>query len=129
MMRLLLDTHAFLWWVDDAPQLSRRARAAIANAENECLVSLASFWEMAIKASLGKLDLPAPMERFIPEQLAVNRFQRLDIDFRHVVRTAAMPFHHRDPFDRLLAAQALEEDLTLVSGDPVFRKYKVRRLW
>lgn len=129
MMRLLLDTHAFLWWVDDAPQLSRRAREAIARAENECLVSLASCWEMAIKASLGKLDLPAPMERFIPEQLAINRFQRLDIDFRHVVRTAAMPFHHRDPFDRLLAAQALEEDLTLVTGDPVFRKYKVRRLW
>jgi len=128
-MRLLLDTHAFLWWVDDAPQLSRRAREAIASAENECLVSLASCWEMAIKASLGKLDLPAPMERFIPEQLAINRFQRLDIDFRHVVRTAAMPFHHRDPFDRLLAAQALEEELTLVTGDPVFRKYKVRRLW
>lgn len=128
-MRLLLDTHAFLWWVDDAPQLSRRARTAIATAGNECLVSLASCWEMAIKASLGKLDLPAPMDRFIPEQLAANRFQQLAIDFRHVARVAGMPFHHRDPFDRLLAAQALEEDLTLVSNDPVFRRYKVRRLW
>ena len=128
-MRLLLDTHVFLWWVDDAQPLSSRAREAIASAENECLVSVASCWEMAIKARLGKLELPAPMERFAPEQLAVNRFQRLEIDFRHVARVAKMPFHHRDPFDRLLAAQALEEGLTFVSADPVFRKYKVRRLW
>ncbi len=123
-MRLLLDTHVFLWWIDDAQPLSRRAREAIASAENECLVSVASCWEMAIKASLGKLELPAPIERFIPEQL-----QRLEIDFRHVARVATMTFHHRDPFDRLLAAQALEEGLTFVSAEPVFRKYKVRRLW
>lgn len=129
MKRLLLDTHAFLWWVDDAPQLSRRARTAIANAQNDCYVSLASCWEMAIKVSLGKLTLPNAIERFIPEQLAANRFRLLEIDFRHVALVSSLPLHRRDPFDRLLAAQALEEDLTIVSNDPAFRSYMVRRIW
>ena len=128
-MRLLLDTHAFLWWVHDAKELSRRARSAIADPRNEALLSLASCWEMAIKLSLGKLRLPGPIERFIPEQLAINGFRQIDIGFRHVARVAGLTFHHRDPFDRLLAAQALEEDLTLVSADAVFRKYGVQRLW
>lgn len=128
-MRLLLDTHAFLWWVDDAPDLSRGARSAIREPANECLVSLASCWEIAIKLSLGKLKLRGAIEHFIPEQLAANGFQRLEIDFRHVVRVARLPFHHRDPFDRLLAAQALEDKLAIVSVDPVFRKYGVRRVW
>jgi PIN domain nuclease of toxin-antitoxin system len=128
-MRLLLDTHAFLWWVHDAKELSRRARGAIADPRNETLLSLASCWEMAIKLSLGKLKLPASMDRFIPEQLAINGFRQLDIGFRHVARVAGLTFHHRDPFDRLLVAQALEEDLTLVSADVVFHKYGVRRLW
>ncbi len=128
-MRLLLDTHVFLWWVHDAPELSRKARAAIADARNEGLLSLASCWEIAIKLSIGKLTLPATIERFIPEQLAINGFQPLDIGFRHVARVASLAFHHRDPFDRLLAAQAIEDDLVVVSADPVFRKYGVQRLW
>jgi len=128
-MRLLLDTHAFLWWVQDAPELSKKARASIANPDNECLLSLVSCWEIAIKVSLGKLTLPNPIERFVPEQLAANRFRQLDIGFRHVARVAGLTFHHRDPFDRLLAAQALEETLTMVSADPVFRKYGVKRIW
>jgi PIN domain nuclease of toxin-antitoxin system len=128
-MRLLLDTHAFLWWVEDARALSRAAKAAIRNPANECFVSLASCWEMAIKSSLGKLKLPDPMDRFVPEQLAANAFQQLPIAFRHVARTSAMPFHHRDPFDRLLASQALEEGLAIVSADRVFRNYGVKRIW
>jgi PIN domain nuclease of toxin-antitoxin system len=128
-MRLLLDTHAFLWWVDDAPALSRKARTVIADPGNDCLLSLASCWEMAIKLSLGKLRLPGAIERFIPEQLAANAIRQLTIDFRHVARVAALPFHHRDPFDRLLAAQALEERCPIVSADPIFRKYGVRRIW
>ena len=128
-MRLLLDTQAFLWWVQDARELSRSARAAIGAGRNESLLSLASCWEMGIKLSIGKLRLPTALERFIPEQLAVNGFRQLDIGFRHVARVASLPFHHRDPFDRLLVAQALEEDLTVVSADVVFRKYGVRRLW
>jgi PIN domain nuclease of toxin-antitoxin system len=128
-MRLLLDTHAFLWWIEDAGTLSRVARTAIRNSANECFVSLASCWEMAIKLSIGKLKLPDPMDRFVPEQLALNAFQQLPIAFRHVVRTSALPFHHRDPFDRLLASQALEEGLTIVSADGIFRNYGVKRIW
>ena len=128
-MRVLLDTHAFLWWVDDASSLSRKARTTIADPDNECLLSLASCWEMAIKLSLGKLRLSGAIERFIPEQLAANGFHQLAIDFRHVAKVAALPFHHRDPFDRLLAAQAIEERCAIVSADPVFRKYGVTRIW
>ena len=128
-MRLLLDTHAFLWWIEDAPTLTRRAKAAIANPANECLLSLASCWEMAMKISLGKLRLPTDIERFVPQHLASNAFRQLAIDFRHIARIAALPFHHRDSFDRLLAAQALEDDCAIVSADQVFRKYGVKRIW
>jgi len=128
-MRLLLDTHAILWWADDARVLSKRARAAIGDAQNECLVSLASCWEIAIKLSLEKLRIDGPIERFLPELFAANAFRQLAIDFRHVARVARLPFHHRDPFDRLLVAQASEEGLAIVSADPVFRKYGLKRIW
>jgi PIN domain nuclease of toxin-antitoxin system len=128
-MRLLLDTHVFLWWVAGSSDLSRRARTAIADAKNECLVSMASAWEMAVKVSLGKLTIDGSLERFLPEQLAANAFQIMPIDLKHVFRVGRLAFHHRDPFDRLLAAQALEEGLTLISADPLFEKYAVKRLW
>jgi PIN domain nuclease of toxin-antitoxin system len=128
-MRLLLDTHVFLWWVLDAPTLTAQARKAIADGANTCYLSLASCWEMAIKASLGKLVLTLPLDRFIPEQLAANGFNLLDIDFRHTVRVGALPFHHRDPFDRLLIAQAQLEKLAIVSADTVLSAYGVRRIW
>lgn len=128
-MRLLLDTHAFLWWITDSPLLSKKARAAIGKSGSECFLSLASCWEMAIKASLGKLTLAQPLERFLPEQLAANGFQLLEIDFRHMVRVESLPFHHRDPFDRLLVAQASAEKLSLVSGDAALDAYGVKRLW
>ncbi len=128
-MRVLLDTHAFLWWVEDLPTLSKKARGAISDPGNDCLLSMASCWEMAIKLSLGKLRFTGAIERFIPEQLAANAFHQLPIDFRHVARVATLPFHHRDPFDRLLAAQALEERCSIVSADPMFRKYGVQRIW
>lgn len=128
-MRLLLDTHAFLWWIGDLPDLTGRARTAIANPRNECLLSLASCWEMAIKVNLGKLRLPGVVDRFVPEQLAANAFRQLPIDIRHVGAVAKLPFHHRDPFDRLLAAQAIEEGCAIVSADPVFRRYGVKRIW
>ena len=128
-MRLLLDTHVFLWWIDDAPALSRKARAAIAAPQNQCLLSLVSSWEMAIKVSLGKLELPDAIERFIPDQLAANGFGQLQINFRHVAKVATMAFHHRDPFDRLLIAQAMEDGLPVVTSDPVFKKYGVKVIW
>jgi PIN domain nuclease of toxin-antitoxin system len=128
-MRLLLDTHAFLWWVDGNPALGPKSGAAISNPENEVLVSIASCWEMAIKMSLGKLRLTRSLAPFISEQLTVNGFSLLNVSLKHIGRVADLPFHHRDPFDRLLAAQALEEKLTVVSSDRSFRKYGVARLW
>ena len=128
-MRLLLDTQVFLWWVAGEPKLTRRARTAIASARNECFVSVASGWEIAIKASLGKLRIEGALDRFLPEQLAANGFQPLAIDLKHAARVATLPFHHRDPFDRLLVAQALEEELAVVTADPVFAKYGVTRIW
>jgi PIN domain nuclease of toxin-antitoxin system len=128
-MTLLLDTHAFLWWVDDAQGLSPRARRAIGKAGNECLVSLASIWEIALKSSLKKLRLGAPIERFVPEQMAANGFGMLGIEFDDVTLVESMPFHHRDPFDRLLVAQALRNALVVVSRDRSFDRYGVERLW
>ena len=126
-MALLLDTQAFLWWVAGDPRLSKRAARAITG--TECLLSVASCWEMAIKASLGKLTVPGAVDRFVQEQLEVNGFNLIAISLEHVSGVAALPFHHRDPFDRLLAAQALAEDLPVVSADPVFRRYGVTRVW
>jgi PIN domain nuclease of toxin-antitoxin system len=128
-VKLLLDTHAFLWWVEGTPALGRRARAAVANPDNEVFFSIASCWELAIKLSLGKLRLTRRLDRFIPEQLTVNGFSLLAVELGHVVGVADLPFHHRDPFDRLLAAQALQDQLAIVSTDRVFRRYGVTVIW
>ena len=90
---------------------------------------MASGWEIAIKVSLGQLRVDAALDRFIPEQLAMNGFEPLAIDFKHTARVARLPFHHRDPFDRLLVAQAIEEELAVVTADPVFAQYGVKRVW
>ncbi len=128
-MRVIIDTHVFLWWVDGARVLPVKARAALADPDNECLLSLASAWEMAIKAGLGKLKLSLPVRRFVVENVAANGFRMFDIGIAHVGRIETLPQHHGDPFDRLLIAQALEEDLAIVTADPVFRKYGVKRIW
>jgi PIN domain nuclease of toxin-antitoxin system len=127
-MRVLLDTHTFLWWVADDARLTKRARTAIRDAEDVYL-SVVSCWEMAIKVSLGKLELAQPVERFVPEHLAVNAFTLLPLDVEDVGRVARLPFHHRDPFDRVLAAQALTNQLTVVSADVIFRQYGLKRAW
>lgn len=126
-MAVLLDTQAFLWWVTDDGRLTKRAARTIAG--SDCVLSVASCWEMAIKASLGKLKLPGPVDRFVQEQLEVNGFNLLPVSLEHIAGVAGLPFHHRDPFDRLLAAQALHEELPVVSSDAVFGKYGVKRVW
>lgn len=128
-MKLLLDTHTFLWWVGASAELSRKARTAVGSARNDCFVSVASAWEIAIKVSLGKLRIEGALDRFVPEQFALNGFQALPIDLKHTAHVATLPFHHRDPFDRLLVAQALVEGLGVVTADPVFAKYGVNRVW
>lgn len=128
-MRVLLDTHVFLWWVEGNRALPVKARAALADRNNECLFSLVSVWELAIKAGLGKLKLALPVQRYVVENVAANGFGMLDIRMAHVGRVESLPAHHGDPFDRLLIAQALEEKLPVVTADPVFREYGVKRIW
>ncbi|MFA5913132.1 MAG: type II toxin-antitoxin system VapC family toxin [Burkholderiales bacterium] len=128
-MRVLLDTHVFLWWVEGERALPAKAHAAIADRENECLISLVSAWELAIKVKLGKLKLALPVQRYLVEHAAANGFQVLDIRLAHIGRVETLAAHHGDPFDRLLIAQALEEKLPIVTADPVFRKYGVKRIW
>jgi PIN domain nuclease of toxin-antitoxin system len=126
-MTVLLDTHVFLWWCEDSPELSKKARKIIS--QEDCLLSMVSLWELAIKTSLGKLKLPSVFDRYIPEQIAANGFSQLEIGFRHISRSAVLPWHHRDPFDRLLVAQAIHEDLQLVSRDKILDRYGIRRIW
>jgi PIN domain nuclease of toxin-antitoxin system len=128
-VRVLLDTHAFLWFVTDAASLSPSATAAIAAAANTPLLSIASVWEMAIKAGNRKLKLDGSVEAFVARHIPGNAFDLLPIDVGHVARVETLPLLHRDPFDRLLAAQALIEDLPLVSADTMFDAYGVRRIW
>ena len=116
-MRILLDTHAFLWFVLGDSQLSRGALAFISDPGNEKLVSPASCWEIAIKISIGKYALNEPFEAFLQRGIEGNGFTVLPIEPRHVAALTSLPFHHRDPFDRLLVAQAMVEQLPLVSGD------------
>lgn len=120
-MRLLLDTHTLLWWLADDPRLADPARSEIADPANDVLVSAASAWEIAIKAALGKLSLPDDLE----EQLAGNSFSPLPILVRHALAVRDLPDHHRDPFDRLLVAQARIEDLTIVTADACIPRYDV----
>ena len=124
-MRLLLDAHTFLWWVTNDPALKRRPRGAIADVANECFLSHASVWEMAIKAALGKLKLPSPVGRFVVDQCEVNNVHLLPITLAHAAAVESLPFHHRDPFDRLLVVQAQHEGLTLVSRDPLLKAYGI----
>ncbi len=128
-MRLLLDTHSFLWFVLNDAQLSAPARTAIRDPANDVLVSPATYWEIAIKVSKAKYTLAVPYQDFIQHNLDANDFEILPIEVRHTALVAAMPFHHKDPFDRLLIAQALAEDIPLVSNEALFDAYGVRRLW
>jgi PIN domain nuclease of toxin-antitoxin system len=123
--RLLVDTHALLWWLTDDPSLSPAARDALADPLNEPLVSAASVWEIAIKRSLGKLTAPDDL----PDRIADDGFPWLPISASHAWRVRELPLHHRDPFDRILVAQALSEHLPLVTADPGFRPYGVEVLW
>ena len=128
-MKLLLDTHAFLWFIMGSANLSDKGRALIEDPSNENLLSVASLWEMAIKVSLGKLTLFAPFADLIPSQLNLNGIGLLNIGIDHVSLLATLPFHHRDPFDRLLIAQALTEKIPVVSIDAAFDAYGTSRLW
>ena len=127
-MRYLLDTHAFLWIAEDDPRLDPNVRALFSDANNEIFLSAASVWEMAIKASLGKLVLATPLPRLVAG--GVDRgIQLLGVSCDHVYQVEHLPFHHRDPFDRLLVAQASHGGMQLVSRDPKLDAYPSVRVW
>lgn len=128
-MRLLLDTHTFLWFLLDDPQLSPTARGLIVDPTNDPEVSRATYWEIAIKISLGKYELPEPDDVFIEREMATNDFRILPIEPKHTAGLVTMPFHHRDPFDRLMIAQATVEGIPILSVDSVFDAYPITRLW
>ena len=127
-MNLLLDTHVFLWWIDDDP-LPAPSLQAIRDPEHTVWLSAASAWEMTIKASLGKLRLPDRAARYAEHHRQLNGFGCLPIETAALDCLESLPFHHRDPFDRLLIAQAIARDFTLVSADATFDAYPVKRLW
>ncbi len=128
-MRLLLDTHSFLWFISGDERMSTTARGWVEDVQNEVFLSVASLWEMAIKISLGRLRFAQPFDVFISQQISINRIGLLGITIGHTAKVAELPFHHRDPFDRLLIAQALVEQMPIVSRDPVLETYGVTRLW
>ncbi len=120
-MRLLLDTHTLLWWLDDHPSLSARARETISAPSNVVYLSAVVMWEVRIKAALGKLDIPDDFRRVVDQQ----GFVKLVLTIDHADALAALPFHHRDPFDRMLIAQAVFEGFSVVTADGAFRSYDV----
>ena len=128
-MRLLFDTHTFIWFITDHPRLSSTAKALIESSDNDIRISIVSLWEMALKIGLGKLSLDATFEDLIPQQLFENDITTLPIEIPHLYQLKQLPFHHRDPFDRLLIAQAISDDLPIISRDPKFDAYPVQRLW
>ena len=125
MSRLLLDTHALLWWLTDDPALSATAREGLADPVNEPLVSAASVWEIAIKRSLGKLTAPNDL----PDRIAEQGFSWLPVSAAHAWQVRELPAHHRDPFDRLLIAQALVERLAIITTDAHFNDYDIEVYW
>jgi len=128
-MRLLLDAHAFLWFFIGDQSLSAKARALIEDQANEKFFSVASLWEIAIKASIGKLTLSKPFDEMFPDELVNNGIDLIGITTAHVSVLTTLPFHHSDPFDRLLIAQAMVEQMEIVSVDPAFDDYAITRLW
>ena len=126
MKRLLLDTHSFLWWLSDDTRLNQQARDTIKDSATLVHISAASIWEISIKTELGKVN---PGTKHIDEEILANQFIELPIYASHGLAAGRLPAHHADPFDRMLIAQAQAEDLTIVTHDKNFGKYKVSVLW
>lgn len=127
-MRLILDTHTFLWYIFGDSQLSAAATALLQDPANEKFLSLASPWEIGIKVSTGKLTLSRPLEAYFEEQMQLNSITMLSITLAHIACVSTLPFHHRDPFDRMLIAQSLTDNIPVLSADVAFDAYGVTRL-
>ncbi|TYQ23298.1 type II toxin-antitoxin system VapC family toxin [Pseudanabaena sp. UWO311] len=129
-MKLLIDTHCWLWWFAQPERLSEEVIACLVDEANEVWFSVASVWEMGIKVAIGKLPLPEPVDSYISSRMVQLGARSLDISVNHALQAAALPLHHRDPFDRMLIAQAQLENMTIVTADHMFSQYKdVSILW
>ena len=127
-MRVLLDTHIFFWLNTDSGKLSKLVKDTLASKSNDLVLSVVSIWEIQIKTQIGKMCLPAPLAEIVNKNIMVNGIEILDVSLKHVLALDKMPQHHKDPFDRLLIAQANVESLTLVSNDAIFTNYEVKLL-
>ena len=128
-MKYLIDTHTLLWIVTKNPKLSDKAKAIYLNPENEILISLASIWEMAIKISIKKLSIDEPLKDFIRNHVKGNDIKILNVELSHILALENLPFFHRDPFDRLIICQSINEDVPIISADRLFDSYHVNRIW
>ncbi len=128
-MNVLIDTQCWLWWFAEEERLNASAQQLISNGENTVYFSAASSWEIAIKCAIGKLKLPESPDRYVPRRLASQGMVGMSVEHVHALRVASLPDHHRDPFDRLLVAQAQLESLALLTTDPLIAAYKVETIW
>lgn len=128
-MRIMLDTHTFLWWIDGSDRLSQNAMNLLADPKRGFFLSVASIWELAIKIRLEKINLSEPLDQFVVNEMKRNKFRSLDITIRHVTGVSTLPLHHRDPFDRLIISQSLVEGMPILGADRIFDAYGVERLW
>ena len=124
-MNLLLDTHTFLWFINDDPRLNDRFKDLIENENNISYLSIASLWEISIKYNLGKLTLAPSYEEFVENEIITNSIHLLNIELGYLKINATLPFHHRDPFDRIIIAQSMAENIPVITADSVFNKYSI----
>ena len=128
-MRVLLDTQAFLWWTSGSDQLTPVAASVIEDPATEVLVSVASAWEVAIKVAVGRLELEADPERYVPDRIRLHGFSTLEVALDHALRAGSLPRIHDDPFDRILVAQGQLERLPIITADPLITRYDVETIW
>ncbi len=128
-MKVLLDTHVFLWWITDDPRISPKVSTIMVDGDNDLFLSAASIWEIAIKARLGRLQLPENPDSYLAEQMVSNAIQSLSITMQHALRVYNLPDIHKDPFDRIIIAQALLEDMPILTKDDYIPRYGVQTVW
>jgi PIN domain nuclease of toxin-antitoxin system len=128
-MQYLIDTQIFIWLMEQSPSLNPKVMPILNNPDSDLRLSIASIWEIGIKCGIGKLTFPEPLEETLQHQLELNRIELLPITFTHALRVRQLPLYHRDPFDRLIIAQALAENLPVVSSDGNFDRYGIERIW
>lgn len=128
-MKFLLDTHTFLWWINDDERLSKKASDLIGNSDHEIFLSVVSGWEITIKSKLKKIFLPTPPQKFILQQIEQNNFTVLPIQMKHALEVYSLPNHHDDPFDRLLISQSITEKIPLITINKIIKKYRLDTVW